>query len=408
MFLLAIPNRARLMARVPFVLTLAWLGVTRPASANLLTNGEFDLGNAGFTSAYTYSSIDLSQESLYTVGNNPNSYHPQAPSFGDHTTGSGLMLLANGATAADKAVWQQSVVVQPNTLYALSGWGAAWGNDGLGHDPNPASLQWTVDDGRLRDPTTLWSSVGQWTKASATFYSGTATGVTLKLLDQNLSGYGNDFAIDDLALVPVATGPNLVQNPNFSSGNTGFDTDYAFSSSNSSEGQYTVGTDPSLFNPLGHSFGDRTTGSGQMLIVNGATQPGQTVWRQTISVQPGTDYSFSAWLASWGDSGLGSDPDAANLMLLINDVPVVPNLGLPATDALWVQMWADWNAGASTTATIRLVDLNDRRVGNDFVLDDLAFVAVPEPAAASLAGIGAASLLLPRWLRLKARRAARR
>ena len=62
---------------------------------NLLTNGDFSAGNTGFTSQYTYSPGNLLHEGTYTVDNNPHNDSIYGASFGDHTTGKGLMLIAN-------------------------------------------------------------------------------------------------------------------------------------------------------------------------------------------------------------------------------------------------------------------------------------------------------------------------
>ena len=64
------------------------------ADVNLVANGDFSLGNTGFTSQYVYTT-NLFPEDTYVVGDNPNHFHPQGANFGDHTTGTGLMLIAN-------------------------------------------------------------------------------------------------------------------------------------------------------------------------------------------------------------------------------------------------------------------------------------------------------------------------
>lgn len=69
---------------------------SRYADANLITNSDFSLGNTEFSSGYTYDTSNVTWEGVYTVGANPQLYHRGATSFGDHTTGSGMMLIANG------------------------------------------------------------------------------------------------------------------------------------------------------------------------------------------------------------------------------------------------------------------------------------------------------------------------
>jgi hypothetical protein len=90
-----------------------------PVSAvnpNLIVNGDFELGNQDFFTEYTYldPSIQgvwtLGPEYMYTVSTDPSLYHSQWPSFGDHTSGSGKMMIVNGTYGMPvKTVWEQTV-----------------------------------------------------------------------------------------------------------------------------------------------------------------------------------------------------------------------------------------------------------------------------------------------------------
>lgn len=63
---------------------------------NLIANPSFSLGNTGFTSSYTYTT-NLWPEGTYYIGANPTTYHSSFASCGDHTTGTGLMMIVNGS-----------------------------------------------------------------------------------------------------------------------------------------------------------------------------------------------------------------------------------------------------------------------------------------------------------------------
>src|SRR5689334_8995773 len=94
------------------------------------------------------------------------------------------------------------------------------------------------------------------------------------------------FALIVLLASCPAVSASLV-NGDFSAGNTGFQTEYAFVIFNGTEGEYTVRSDPQNWN---HSFAptpDHTTGAGQMLIVNGATSGSPSFWEQRTAVSPG-------------------------------------------------------------------------------------------------------------------------
>jgi hypothetical protein len=113
--------------------TKRWLGIlmtivmivalAAPAYAvpvNLITNGDFEAGNTGFTSGYS-PVTDIYQNSLepplvYAIGTSPNLYHSAWLNFGDHTSGTGKMMIVNGTTTEPPAVvWGQDVTgLTPN------------------------------------------------------------------------------------------------------------------------------------------------------------------------------------------------------------------------------------------------------------------------------------------------------
>ncbi len=184
---------------------------------------------------------------------------------------------------------------------------------------------------------------------------------------------------------------NLITNGDFSAGDVGFTTDYQFAIVNSAAGQYTLGKDPHLFNEFGASFGDHTSGDGLMMIVNGATESGRTVWQQTIAVKQDTDYSFSGWLASWGNRG-GGNPVLPSLRFFVNGYQIGGDYAPTLPDGTWSHFNFIWQSDMSSLATIRIENTVTEFGGNDFVLDDLRFSAVPEPNSMILAVLGFAVL----------------
>lgn len=166
-------------------------------------------------------------------------------------------------------------------------------------------------------------------------------------------------------------GTNLIVNGDFSAGNTGFNSSYLFTNpTNTSEAQYNVISDPSTYNGGFSACGDHTTGAGNMLVVNGSSIVGATVWCQTVSVTPNTDYLFSAWLTSV------FSVNPATLQFTINGVPIGSDLNASSTTCVWNEFFSTWNSGALTTATICITNLNTNVMGNDFALDDISFKPV--------------------------------
>ncbi|MBS1743904.1 MAG: proprotein convertase P-domain-containing protein, partial [Bacteroidetes bacterium] len=175
--------------------------------------------------------------------------------------------------------------------------------------------------------------------------------------------------------VPVAQ--ELVVNGDFSAGDAGFSSSYGSVAYTSGcmypEAIYTVGPDPNFTH--GYFFGhDHTTGSGNMLIVNGSGTP-VSVWQQTITVQPNTTYYFSAWAMSLNDAA-----PFAQLQFDINGSGIGTTAVLPAgpnsTSApySWTQFYGSWTSGAGvTSATVSIKDLQTAFGGNDFGIDDISF-----------------------------------
>jgi len=159
---------------------------------------------------------------------------------------------------------------------------------------------------------------------------------------------------------------NLILNGDFEMGNTGFSSAYTYNPiSVWNEATYAINANPTAVHANFASCDDHTTGNGQMMIVNGAAAPNTNVWCKTVPVTPNTDYAFSTWLAST----ISASP--AILQFSINNVVLGVPFGASPTLCIWQQFYEVWNSGASTTATICIVNQNTAQSGNDFLLDDL-------------------------------------
>jgi gliding motility-associated-like protein len=200
-----------------------------------------------------------------------------------------------------------------------------------------------------------------------------ATGLSYDtVLDPTLTVGGSSgwYDITLRSLMPF----NLVVNGDFSAGNTGFTSSYTYAGTGSSalvpEGVYTVTTDPHLEHSGAVSFGDHTTGTGEMMAINGAGTP-ISVWCETIPVLPNTDYNFSAWIANWSSADVGTgDPI---LQFMINGVLIGTPTTITSAPGVWVNFFTTWNSGTNTVATICIYDENTAAGGNDFALDDISF-----------------------------------
>ncbi len=141
----------------------------------------------------------------------------------------------------------------------------------------------------------------------------------------------------------LLTGANLVVNGDFSQGNTGFSSAYVYAAPNTTEGQYTVGTSSQAWNASTAACGDHTTGTGNMMIINGDPTAGVSVWAsQTMPVTPNTNYAFSVWIESI------SSPNPAILQFSINGSPLGSPVNASATTCSWNQFYTPWNSGSQS------------------------------------------------------------
>ncbi|HJT72834.1 MAG TPA: gliding motility-associated C-terminal domain-containing protein, partial [Chitinophaga sp.] len=169
----------------------------------------------------------------------------------------------------------------------------------------------------------------------------------------------------------LTQGPNLIKNGDFSQGNTEFTSDYIYSpSSGFNTGVYSVTSNLPLWHPQMPACGDKTTGAGNMMTVNGSEAIDVKVWSQTISIQPNTNYAFSTWLQHI------TTVNPAQLQFSINGVQLGDIFVASSQSCLWKQFYTVWNSGTNTTATISIINKNTIPNGNDFALDDISFSAL--------------------------------
>lgn len=163
---------------------------------NLIVNGDFSSGNSGFTSDYTYVNITggsaLWNEGRYAVGTSPSNYHSNFINHGDHTTGTGLMLIANGSPNNRDYVWKQRVIVEKGKTYEFSAWFMAAVSYGTFKDDIEYSVNETAILGSYDKTENGWERYyGR--------YTATNSGeIEIKIRTKSEAAGGNDFAIDDI------------------------------------------------------------------------------------------------------------------------------------------------------------------------------------------------------------------
>ena len=178
------------------------------ATMNLIDNGDFEAGATGFSSSYIPGTGGpfglLSNEGEYAISTDPALTHNNFASCGDHTSGSGNMMVVNGSSNAGEFIWCQTVAVTPNTIYEFSAWMTSV------HPSSPAELQFSINGVLLGDPFNLTSATCSWENFFESWNSGSNTSVEICIINQNTQPSGNDFAIDDITFGPVCSGTDEV------------------------------------------------------------------------------------------------------------------------------------------------------------------------------------------------------
>ena len=210
------------------------------------------------------------------------------------------------------------------------------------------------------------------------------------------------------------TGPNMVVNPEFEEGNTGFTNSFVYNPEYTcSYGDYTiankVNNDPGVvcYNAPGFNLqsiwavADRNNpGIGNFMIVDPCDTAGTAcsttdlsgiAWSQTIDVCPNNSYAFSVFAKNIyfqeaiNYAGSDTQPDFelsingsqvtgyyVDGVLAINgsyELPKMPK----ADSAKWFQISGTWQSGTATSAQLVLRNLVPGSQGNDLAIDGIFF-----------------------------------
>jgi hypothetical protein len=195
-------------------------------------------------------------------------------------------------------------------------------------------------------------------------------------------GYANNTSLSPTVLVTQTTtytlsvlgvpSGNQILNGDFSSGNTGFSTNYSFvqdlpgnQNEMYPEGTYTIVTNPNFVHN-GFSACSDHTGGGNMMVVNGASAL-QEVWCQNITINPNSNYIFQAFATSVNPAS------PAILQFSINGVLLGSPFNLSGAVCDWEEFYTIWNSGTNTNVEICITNQNTAAGGNDFAIDDIFF-----------------------------------
>ncbi len=196
-------------------------------SQELTRNGNFNLGNFGFTcppifgARYQYFvdspnyQRELTIPGRYGIGSNANNYNT-AFRGKDHTTGNGNFMIVRGYSFIKPMVWQDTVTVTPNTTYYFSGWAMGIDSSAITNTP---ILRFTVNGNILGNPLKLPShglsptSPDRWLNFYNTWNSGNATSAIFSIYDSTATFGGNAFGLDDISIGTIIPYLTLTSSP---------------------------------------------------------------------------------------------------------------------------------------------------------------------------------------------------
>lgn len=194
--------------------------------------------------------------------------------------------------------------------------------------------------------------------------------------DQATTQANVDTTITYTVTVRSRSTTNLITNGDFSQGDSGFTSNYVYGTGGSSglltaEGQYAIDDNAGKTHNRFADCTDHTSGIGDMMIVN-ASGMEDSFWCQTVSVNEGSTYDFSAWVTSVNTQ------NPAQLQFSISGDLLGQQFNASTNLCNWEEFSAQWTAPTSTDVEICVVNVNLTPAGNDFAIDDIAFREICE------------------------------
>ncbi len=185
-------------------------------------------------------------------------------------------------------------------------------------------------------------------------------------------------------------GAELVNNGDFSAGNSGFNASpYVYDAGHSpgnplTGGFYDVVKDASTIHFAWTGI-DHTNGSGKFLAINGATAANYC-WQETFNVKQNTVYSLSGWFNNLPEPVVYGGLPVACVHFRINGNVVSKTICINDYPDTWLQLDTFWNSGTNTSITLQIYNSGTAGNGNDFGIDDISFRECTTCSASASAG----------------------
>lgn len=178
----------------------------------LVTNGNFENGNTGFSSEYIFlqnpsASSGNFSDGKYIVDKTPENKHPCFAGCVDYASGKGNMMIVNGANTPNTVVWEQTITVDTNTNYAFT----AFAQNVSCGSGLPAKLQFAINDSLIGSVFEVNSTLCLWNRFHSLWNSKNRTIAKISIVNQSTLVGGNDFALDSISFREYCKASNEVK-----------------------------------------------------------------------------------------------------------------------------------------------------------------------------------------------------
>ncbi|MBK6860418.1 MAG: T9SS type A sorting domain-containing protein [Saprospiraceae bacterium] len=177
-------------------------------------------------------------------------------------------------------------------------------------------------------------------------------------------------------------GPNMISNPDFSAGISGFNSDYSILNPICTPGLYNVESSiPVSGMCVNWNCVDHTTNSitGKMFVADGSQTIGLAAWRHPVSLAPNTNYSFCAYVNNLNEPILDRDDPIVEVYLVPQTGPAIllATRTLPESPDQWEFISGNYFTPAlvSNPYNLEFRTASTSYEGNNFAIDDISFNA---------------------------------
>ncbi|WP_181896407.1 T9SS type B sorting domain-containing protein [Seonamhaeicola aphaedonensis] len=178
-------------------------------TGNLIENGDFEMGNIGFNTSYTLGICNFGgftpDAGEYLIQRNPFNCHQNFKNIGDHTSGTGNMMVINGSSAASLPFFYSQTITQgivQNRLYEFSVWVLNPVREEF--DATDPIIELYINGLLVGGPITI-PETANWTQIAGEWFSGTNTSAILEIRTRSSGANGNDVLLDDVEFFSCTT-----------------------------------------------------------------------------------------------------------------------------------------------------------------------------------------------------------